>query len=178
MNIIDLIIIAIIVMGAYRGFKNGIIIELASLLGILTGIYCAIHYTDLLMISLPDWKINRNILETICFVFLFIISLAIFYGIGKLIEKLISVVLLGKLNQLLGVLFGMVKTAFILSAIIVLFSVFDKNPDFIPKQAREESRLYHPLSQLIPSVFPLVKNSISSLCITENFHSLLLNSYE
>ena len=161
MNIVDLVIIAIVALGAFNGYRNGLIVELASLLGFLLGIYCSLHYTDLLVLALPAWNIDKHILHLICFVFLFMAVSGITYGIGKLIEKFVSVVMLGKLNQVLGILFGIAKTAFILSAIIVLFNVFDDEPNFIPKQAREESKLYKPLSLLTPALFPLIENVIS-----------------
>ncbi len=161
MNIVDLVIIAIAALGAFNGYRNGLIVELASLLGFLLGIYCALHYTDLLVLALPAWNISKNTLHLICFVFLFLAVTGIIYGIGKLIEKFVSVVMLGKLNQILGILFGIFKTAFILSAVLVLFNVFDDEPNFIPKQAREESKLYKPLSLLTPTLFPLIENAIN-----------------
>lgn len=163
MNIVDIVIIAIIGIGAFRGYKNGLIIELASLLGFLIGIYCAIHYTELAMLSLPDLSIEKNTLQLICFILIFACCIAILYGIGKLIEKFVSVVMLGKLNQIAGIVFGIAKTTFILSGLIVLFNVFDDEPNFVPKQAKEESKLYKPLSTLAPTVFPVIENHIASL---------------
>ena len=160
MNIVDLVILAIISLGAFRGFKNGIIIELASLLGFLLGIYCSIYYTDLAVLALPDLGINKNNLQIICFIVIFCTVIGIMYGIGKLLEKFISVVMLGKINQILGLFFGITKTAFILSSIIVLLNVFDDDPNFIPKQAKEESKLYKSLSILTPLLFPLIENTI------------------
>lgn len=163
MNIIDLVILSILALGAFRGFLNGIIIELATLLGFLMGVYCAINYTDMAVLALPDWDISKNILQIICFILIFISITAAMFGIGKLLEKFVSVVMLGVFNKILGIFFGVAKTAFILSAIIVLLNVFDEAPNFIPKQAKDESTLYKPLSLLTPSLFPVIENTVASL---------------
>ncbi len=47
MNYIDLIIAIPLVWGVFVGFKNGLIIEVASLAALLLGIFGAIHFSDL-----------------------------------------------------------------------------------------------------------------------------------
>ena len=45
MNKIDILLLVILAFGAVRGFMRGVIIEMASLLAIVIGIYGAIHFS-------------------------------------------------------------------------------------------------------------------------------------
>ena len=45
MNKIDIILLIILGFGLVRGFMRGLIIEMASLLAIVVGIYGAIHFS-------------------------------------------------------------------------------------------------------------------------------------
>ena len=45
MNIIDIILILPIIWFAYAGFKRGLIIELASLVALILGIYAALYFS-------------------------------------------------------------------------------------------------------------------------------------
>lgn len=45
MNYIDIILLLPLLYGAYRGFSRGLIIEVATLLGLLLGVYIAIKFS-------------------------------------------------------------------------------------------------------------------------------------
>lgn len=45
-NYIDIIVLLFLLWGAYRGFSKGLIIEVATLLGLVFGVYVAIKYSS------------------------------------------------------------------------------------------------------------------------------------
>ena len=46
MNYLDILLVLPLIIGAWRGFKKGLIIELFTLLALLVGIYAGIHFSD------------------------------------------------------------------------------------------------------------------------------------
>ena len=46
MNYVDIILAAPLLLGAFKGFKKGLIIELISLIALAVGIWGAVHFSD------------------------------------------------------------------------------------------------------------------------------------
>jgi membrane protein required for colicin V production len=70
-------------------------------------------------------------------------------------------VALGLLSKLLGGVFGMLKTAFIISAFLLVFNTFDYHVNLIPLEQKNSSVLYKPISNMIPSIAPSVNDGNS-----------------
>ena len=45
MNVIDIVIIALLLFAAVRGFMSGLFAAIASLVSVVAGVFCAIHYS-------------------------------------------------------------------------------------------------------------------------------------
>ncbi|WP_304131463.1 CvpA family protein, partial [Mesonia mobilis] len=45
MNLVDVVIVIILILGFVRGAMRGLIVELASLVALIAGIYGAIHFS-------------------------------------------------------------------------------------------------------------------------------------
>ena len=50
MNYIDIVILLFLLYGAFRGFSKGLIIEVATLAGLILGVFIAIRYSPLLVL--------------------------------------------------------------------------------------------------------------------------------
>jgi hypothetical protein len=53
------------------------------------------------------------------------------------------------------------KTAFIISGLLLIFNTFDYYLNLIPIKQKKESVLYEPISNMIPSIMPNVKDGDS-----------------
>ena len=58
---------------------------------------------------------------------------------------------------LAGMLFGILKTALIISIVLVIINSIERRIPFIPEEHKENSLLYQPLSKLAPAIFPYLK---------------------
>jgi membrane protein required for colicin V production len=76
---------------------------------------------------------------------------------GKALDKIVKAVFLGFLNRLAGIVFGILKTAVILSIFLLLFDSVDENVHILPAKQKEQSKLYSPMKQLVPTLFPFIK---------------------
>jgi membrane protein required for colicin V production len=157
MNYIDLIIIVLLVFGLARGFINGFIKELASLLALILGIWGAIKFSAFTAGRLYDYfDMTGQYVGIIAFLITFVIIVIIIHFIGLLIDKFVEKISLGVLNSLLGLVFGVFKTALILSVIFTVLNAIDAKHHFLPKKQIEDSRLYNPIADIAPAIFPVI----------------------
>jgi len=125
MNLIDLGIIAIIGFGIIRGYSKGLIIEISSFFGIFISFVISGNIDNLLSQQVIKFiDLNLNIVNTISFITVFIVSYSLIIFFAKGFTKLAKIVYLGLLNSLLGGLFGGLKLLLILLIITkVVFSL-------------------------------------------------------
>ncbi|WP_417885394.1 CvpA family protein [Zunongwangia sp.] len=158
MNILDIILGLVLLYGLVVGFFKGLIIEIAALVGLIAGIYIALYFSDGLSIfidSLTDW--GSNICHLISFGLIFIIVIFLTNFLGKFLTKLFNMVALGLLNKLLGSIFGVLKSAFIISLLLLMMnSLEDNSINIIDKETKAQSVLYKPVSVIAPAFLPSI----------------------
>ena len=158
MNYIDLILLILLLWSAYRGFKNGLIIEAASLAALILGIFGAIRFSGLtadILVTKFGWE--TQYLSLIAFAITFVIIVILVHLLAHAIDKLVKAIALGFINRILGILFGILKTAFILSIILVILNTIDRKTHFLPEDKIDESLLYRPISNFAPAIFPFLR---------------------
>lgn len=157
MNYIDFIIIILLVFGLARGFINGFIKELASLLALILGIWGAIKFSAFTAGRLYDYfDMTGQYVGIIAFMITFVIIVIIIHFIGLLVDKFVETISLGFLNSLLGLVFGVFKTALILSVIFVILNAIDAKHHFLPEEKIEQSKFYNPIADIAPVLFPVI----------------------
>jgi membrane protein required for colicin V production len=162
MNYLDIILAIPLLWGLYKGVLRGIIKELASLMALIVGIYGTVHFADSIQPYLKsELSIESSFLPIVSFAITFIAIVLIVRFIGFVIDKIIRMVALGLLSKLLGGVFGMLKTAFIISAFLLVFNTFDYHVNLIPLEQKNSSVLYKPISNMIPSIAPSVNDGNS-----------------
>lgn len=158
MNYIDLVLGIILIIAAIQGFRKGFIVELASLAALVLGIWGGIKFSDWTADFITDITgYQSKNLNTIAFIVTFIAIVIIIHILGKILDNAIKAVALGFLNRLAGIIFGVLKTAVILSILLLLFDSIDENVHILPSSQKAESKLYSPMKQLVPTLFPFIK---------------------
>jgi membrane protein required for colicin V production len=157
MNWLDFLIIILLVFGLARGFINGFIKELASLLALILGIWGAIKLSAFTAERLYDYfDMTGQYVGIISFLVTFIIIVVIIHFVGLLLDKFVETLSLGFLNSLLGLVFGVFKTALILSVIFLVLNAIDAKHHFLPKKLIEQSKFYNPIADIAPAIFPVI----------------------
>ena len=156
MNIIDIIIGIILLFAFYTGLKKGLFVTLASLIGLIAGVYGAIyfsHFAGAYLYNSFNWSEQVTNLAAFAITFLaivFVISLA-----GKLLTKVADFAALGLINKLAGGVFNVLKFAFIVSVIFMFISASTSVSGLlISKEKRESSKLYEPIASIAPTLLP------------------------
>jgi membrane protein required for colicin V production len=80
--------------------------------------------------------------------------------LAKILEKVVSLAALGIANKLLGLVFGVLKIALIMSFVLVIVNSLNEKWKFLDGTTwRKESKLYEPVSNLGPMILPVVENN-------------------
>ena len=151
MNYIDIFISIFLIYGFIKGLYNGFIIEIASVIGLLLGIYLATQYSGdfsnyLISKQFITWKEGYVII--LSNVILFIFTILIVSIIGKVATKLVKLVALGLFNKILGSVFGLLKNILILVIVIFVFNLANNPLKIIEQDELELSVYYKPLNEL------------------------------
>lgn len=158
MNYIDIVLAVFLIVGAIQGFRKGFVVEVASLGALVLGIWGAIKFSDWTSEFISKtFNYHSEYLRTISFLLIFVCIIVSVHLLGKMLDKMIKAVALGFLNRLAGVIFGILKTAVILSIFLLLFDVMDENVHLLPSAQKTESKIYEPMKQLVPKLFPFIK---------------------
>jgi len=151
---LDIIILVPLLIGAWQGYKKGLLLEIVALLSfvlaVLGGIYLldwGIGFIAEFVQGLEAW------LPLIAFILLFIGILLIVNLIGRIVKKAMDLTPLGLLDKLAGMLLGVFKLAFFLSLLVwgaasLEFSLEDS--------LTAPSLLYTYIEPLAPATFELL----------------------
>jgi len=158
MNILDIALLTLLVLGLVRGFMRGFFVEIASLIALIAGVYGAFHFSNFAASFLKErvqW--DENTVNIVAFIITFVIIVFTIALAGKALTKIANFAMLGLLNKILGALFGGLKVAFILSVILLVLDRIPANIPFIQEGDQDKSVLYYPIKSLIPTLFPNLK---------------------
>jgi len=162
MNIIDIILGIVLIYSFYKGLTKGFLSTIASLLGLILGVYGAIHfsyYAANFLAEKVDW--DEQVINLTAFAITFLIILIGISVAGKMLTKIVDFAALGLLNKVLGGLFNALKMAFIVS-VIFMFMNASKNMSglIISEEKKESSLLYEPVAMIAPIVLPNILKEV------------------
>lgn len=160
MNWLDIIILVPVLWFGYKGFKNGLVKEIAGLAALFLGLWIAVNLSHYLENLLNDnTEINESYLPLIAFATLFVVSVVLVRLLSKSMDSLVKAVALGWVNKLTGLVFGAAKALLIIGAVIFIFDQFIVSKlELIPQHVMDNSLLYQPINELIEIIYPKLKN--------------------
>lgn len=164
LEILDIIILVIIAASAVFGIFKGFIRQVVSILALVLGIWCAARFTDSLASMVKGWfslEIAQQTLHIILFVVIFIIVMILAHFIGKGIEGIIKLSMLGWLNRILGFLFGAFKAIIIMGVAVYAIEYLNDMFNIIPKEVLGKSEGYQFLGHFAQKFFPFLHNCFS-----------------
>lgn len=161
MTLLDIILGAILIFGFFRGLKKGLFVTLASLIGLIGGVYAAVHFSDYAAGHISRWfNWNDQTTNIVAFAVTFIAVVGLVSMAGQFLTKIADLAFLGVLNKLLGGVFSMLTYAFIISVILMMGESWDVTEDLIPDEKKEESVIYPKVAALAPLVLPYILDEV------------------
>lgn len=183
MNYFDIIIIIPLLWGAFKGFKKGLIIEVASLIALFLGVWGGVKFSSVSAKYLGEmFSISEKLMPLISFAVTFILIVIAVFALAKLLQKLIKMVALSTINKIAGAAFGVLKFTLILSVILNLINNVNSEIEFIEPEMQESSLLYKPVSSvaliLIPGLSDISLNGVVENAVRKEASSRLEEASE
>ncbi len=159
MNILDIGITITICFFGYKGFKNGLIKELGSLLALIAGIFLAIRFSELIYSFVENkTNINTEYIPVISFAIIFIGVVILVLVLSKTLDRFIKVIKLQWLNKLAGIVFSLLKTSLIMGGLLFLIIQTNEKTDIVKSSIFDDSILVDVLINIFEFSFPYIKN--------------------
>ena len=163
MNTIDIVLGIILLIALVVGYKKGLFVALAGLVGIIAGVYGAVYFSGYAASYLAGWtNWNEQTVNLAAFAVTFLAILLLISMAGKALTKIADFAALGIINKLLGAVFNVLKFAFIIS---VVFMFVNASPTFsiLSEEDRDTSVLYAPVASLAPLVVPYILKEVDGI---------------
>ena len=141
---IDIIIVISVLIAAFKGFANGLIKELISLIALIVGVYIASHFSVYVekQLNYIFPKIEEyNAVISFALVFLIIyLSLKL---AGIIIHKFVKIIKLNLVNKISGLLFGSIKVVLIIAFVALEINHLEQSFNTkIPTKQKEDSKVF------------------------------------
>ena len=162
MNILDIILLICFVVAIFQGVRKGFIAQAISIISIVLGIWASARFTDIVTGWISQFiTASEQVLKLVSFTIILVIIFLLLAAIGKLLEGMFQLVMLGWLNKLLGAVFALIKVGLIIGIIILAFNSLNTTFNFMDEAKFSDSILYMPLKQLANEVFPYLKEMLT-----------------
>ena len=157
MGFLDIVLGLLLGYGLYKGLKNGIFVEIASLIALIAGIFGAIHFSYIAGNYLhQNMQWDERYINIAAFIITFIAIVFVVHLAGKFLTKIADFAMLGLLNKIAGAIFGALKVAVILGALLIFFERVNASVGLVKNEVYQNSVLYEPLKEIGAFVFNAV----------------------
>ncbi|MGO4820153.1 MULTISPECIES: CvpA family protein [unclassified Flavobacterium] len=164
MGFLDIVLSVFLIFALYKGLKNGLFVELASLLSLVLGIYVAIkfsYFVKELLSNHVSW--SPKYIEIIAFALTFILIVLAIQLLAKVLTGIMDFAFLGIINKLAGAAFSVLKAVLILSVLFTLFQKINFNNILVKEETLDNSILYHPIKKTAQFIYPSLENWYNDL---------------
>lgn len=155
LNWLDWALLAVMAFSAVRGFMRGFVVEVCSLVGMVLGIWGAVHFSHLV----AGWVGLGAEQEVLAFALTFLLLLLGVNLLGKAITAALDIAQLGLANKLAGTVFGTIRSVFVLSVLLNIALGNEASRAIPDHRSRNESKLYHPVRAFAPLLVPALKDT-------------------
>lgn len=166
LNFLDIIVVILIGVGMYRGFRKGMVSRVAAIIGIILSIIAGLNFSTVTQ----EWLSQRlvldpTILTILSFILIAIVVMVVVTFVFKFLEDLFAKMNLG-INNALGAVAGGYLTALGISIVLSIL-----RPLNIPSQTSiSDSMTYEPMRtfavenlRLALGIMPLAKDALMRL---------------
>jgi len=121
MKVIDIILVIVILAGAYKGFKNGFLLEITSFFSFIIAIISAFKllHTGIAWLS-PHMEKGSTMVPYVAFILIFLVVFVGIFLFTRMLKRIIDYSVFGTADNIVGALFGMMEMAFVISMILWL----------------------------------------------------------
>jgi len=156
LSTIDLIIVGLLAMGAFSGYRQGLFIGLLSIMAFFIGIILAFRFMH--------WgaELLAERVESLTFMLPFVAFILIFLAVtitirilAYLVKQALDLTILGTFDNFAGSLLGLIKWSIMISLLIWVAHSFEFE---VPAEMREGAVIYPLLVPIAPTMVAILDN--------------------
>ena len=153
MDIVDLVIVVIALIGFILGYKDGFVRKLIGFTGFILAVVLAINFASGLGMYLENvFGIEYYLSELIAGALIFVGTIVLFAVLKRIVHPFDKVNNL--VNQIVGGVIGMIQILFFISATLYVLNIFS-----VPSEnSKNHSLVYYPVYNIIPGTINLLSD--------------------
>lgn len=152
MNFLDVIVIIPVLWGAFKGFKNGLISEVGTIVALILGIWAAVNLSDYLATYIQEYtSISTGYQQIAAFAATFILVIVACFCVTKIIVRFFKAIKILWLDKLCGIVFGMSKYLIVIAFLFYLANSLIESYATKPIEVVETSVLFKPMAKTAES---------------------------
>lgn len=153
-NTFDIVVLILLGVSAVTGFFKGLITMLTSLVAILLGAWLTMKFSYVTGGFLQShFNFDGQYVTVASFVITFLIVVLGVHLLGRTIASLVKAISLGWADKILGVIFSVLRSAFIISAIVSALNSFGPASSIFSNEMKHDSVLFDKIAPIAPFVF-------------------------
>ena len=164
MGFLDIIILILLLIGLYKGIKNGFFVEIASLVAFVIGVFIAIKFSYLVKSFLEGFvSWNPQTIQITAFILTLILLVIGVHLLAKIFTKIADFAFLGWVNKVAGGIFSVLKTALLIGIFLNLVQKINSDNQFISKEKQEKSIFYKPILTTTAFLMPMLTRWVDDI---------------
>lgn len=142
MTLLDILLAVPLLFLIFMGWKKGLVREVATLAGVLAGLWASIHLSQRVA---PLLGLDGESSVLIAFIVTFLVALVLSYLLGRCVEGLMKMAKLSLLNRISGAILGAAKALCVLAVLLNYLVMIDGKEMILKPATKEKSILYKPV---------------------------------
>ncbi len=161
MNILDIILLICFIPTVISGLHKGMVSQLIGLLTIFLGCRLAVLLEEPVSAWLAELTAaNPGVIHVFSFILIFIVVAVTLFLAGKIIERLIKIILLGWLNRLLGVIISLMIFAIVSGILGIMMTSLNNELKLFNPAILNGSIILDAFKKITVAVMPYLKSLI------------------
>lgn len=159
MNWFDAAIAVPLLFGAWKGWKRGLIFEIAMIIGLVIALYLGFKFSGLVSTFINEHVESlKGISPYLSFFLIGSIVILSFVLLAKLLEGILELTALSLFNNIGGALFGLLKFGLVCSILFWLVRSLEPGLIIIPDKIKKESFFYNPVLKIASAIHPILQD--------------------
>lgn len=151
MNAIDLIVCLVLVVAVFNGWRQGFILQICSLAGLVAGIWLASRFGA----EVGAWlHLDASMAALGGFVAILVVVILVVAVAARLVRKLFHFAGFGLPDIVLGIVVSIAKSLLLLSVLFAAFDSLNRDHSLVEEPTIAKSKSYKPIIRLSESLFP------------------------
>lgn len=154
----DLLVVILVVATLIKGFVSGLIMQIASLAGIVLGAMFAGKISEFIAPRLIEWiDSSPHIIGALSYVVAFLLIMVALLLAGKAVQSFVKAINLNAANRVAGAAFCCAKWIVVFSILINIVAEMDQGQHLIKEDVRTRSYTYSFVTSISQAVVPYLK---------------------